>query len=159
MGSDAVDPPNSPSLARRPAREGSDIDVLTAMQSESYAINFPEQTFREALFRPWLGSGIRRGEVWIYTVGGETVGWLWMDLARPRRQAHIVHVQVATAAWGRGLGRRIVEDGIAQARAAGRTRVTLSVTKSNARAMALYRRLGFRVLEDQGDRQMMALEL
>ena len=154
-----MEEPHRLELARRPARQDIDMDLLTALQSESYAINFPEQTFREALFRPWLSSGIRRGEVWIYTLDGTMVGWLWLDLQRPRRQAHIVHVQVATANWGRGLGRWIVEDAIAQARAAGRSRMTLSVTKANARAMALYESLGFQVLEDQGDRQMMVLRL
>jgi len=33
------------------------------------------------------------------------------------------------------------------------------VTKSNARAMALYAHLGFSVSEDMGDRQTMLLEL
>jgi len=150
---------NSLRLVRRPAHEATDMDLLTAMQSESYAINFPEQTFREHLFKPWLGSGIHRGEVWIYALERQVVGWLWLDLRRPRRRAHIVHVQVATDHWGRGIGRHIVEDGIAQARDAGRKRVTLSVTKSNARAMALYAHLGFSVLDDQGDRQTMVLEL
>ncbi|MGC9360478.1 MAG: GNAT family N-acetyltransferase [Anaerolineae bacterium] len=150
---------NSLRLVRRPAREATDMDLLTAMQSESYAINFPEQVFSEHLFRPWLGSGIRRGEIWIYTLDGEVVGWLWLDLKRPRRSAHIVHVQVATEHWGRGIGRRIVEDGIAQARDAGRKKLTLTVTKSNARAMTLYAHLGFAVTGDLGDRQMMLLEL
>jgi len=135
------------------------MDLLTAMQSESYAINFPKYTFRTHLFRPWLGSGIHRGEVWVYTLDGEVVGWLWLELGRPRRRAHIVHVQVAKAHWGRGIGRRIVEDGIAQAKSAGRKKLTLTVTKSNARAMALYAHLGFSVLEDLGDRQTMVLEL
>ena len=137
-------------IVRRPACAATDMDLLTAMQSESYAINFPEQTFREHLFRPWLGSGIHRGEAWVYTLDGEVVGWLWLEL---------VHVQVATAHWGRGIGRRIVEDGVAQARSAGRRRLTLTVTKLNARAMALYAHLGFSVLEDLGDRQTMVLEL
>lgn len=150
---------NNLRLVRRPARAATDMDLLTAMQSESYAINFPEQTFRESLFRPWLGLGIRKGEIWVYTLDDEIVGWLWLDLRRPRRQAHIVHVQVATAYWGQGIGRRIVQDGIALARAAGRRRMTLSVTKSNARAMALYDHLGFSLLDDQGDRQTMVLEL
>lgn len=154
-----MEQPNSLCLTRRRAREDRDMDALTAMQSESYVINFPEQTFREALFRPWLSSGIRRGEVWVYALEGEMVGWLWLDLRRSRRQAHIVHVQVATPRWGCGLGRRIVEDAIEQARAAGCARMTLSVTKSNARAMALYAGLGFQLLEDQGDRQMMMLAL
>jgi len=150
---------NSLCLTRRPACKDADMDLLTAMQSESYTINFPEQTFHEWLFRPWLESGIRRGEVWVYTQGAEIVGWLWLDLKRPKRQAHIVHVQVATDLWGQGVGRQIMQDGIAQARAAGRTKMTLSVTKSNARAMALYASLGFTVLEDEGDRQMMVLAL
>jgi ribosomal protein S18 acetylase RimI-like enzyme len=150
---------NSLPLVRRPAREATDVDLLIAMQIESYAINFPEMTFREHFFRPWLSSGIHRREVWVYTLGDEVVGWLWLELKRPRRGAHIVHVQVATEHWGRGIGRRILEDSIAQARAAGRRHLTLTVTKSNARAMALYAHLGFSVSEDMGDRQTMLLEL
>ena len=45
------------------------------------------------------------------------------------------------------------------ARARGRRILTLMVTKSNDRAMALYRGLTFTVERDEGERQRMRLDL
>jgi ribosomal protein S18 acetylase RimI-like enzyme len=148
-------------MRRRPVRFWQDYEQLLAMQRLSWQINFPRHIFSEALFRGSLRDGARRGEVFVYEADQpeeEIVGWLWLDFSDPEI-VHIRHIQVEQAYWGRGLGRAILEDAIALCTAQGYRAITLNVTKSNARAMALYAHLGFVVEEDNQERQFMRLEL
>jgi RimJ/RimL family protein N-acetyltransferase len=71
----------------------------------------------------------------------------WCDLVRLDQEGHN-HVwrlgMGLLPAWrGRGVGRRLAEAAIAQAQARGAERIELEVFASNARAIALYERLGF----------------
>jgi len=145
-------------MKRRALGMRRDYETLLAMYRLSWGINFPGAEFHEPAFRNWLSSGALRDEVYVYELDGQVVGWLWLDLSN-QRTGHIVHVQVEKKRWGQGLGQEIVEDAIALCREAGRTALTLAVTKANARAMALYKSLGFAVVEDEAGRQRMRLEL
>jgi len=60
--------------------------------------------------------------------------------------AHL-HINVEAPWRGRGLGRRLIEAFLAQARAAGVVGVHLETTSQNVAACRLYERLGFRLLE------------
>lgn len=145
-------------MERRAANYRRDVERLLAMQRVSWEINFAGRGFRESSFRMSLRAGIGHGDVFVYEDAGEIVGWLWLD----RYDAgiiHIRHIQVARDHWGRGIGRRIMEDAIATAQDEGRSAVTLNVTKSNARAVHLYESLGFRVISDEGERQRMKLDV
>jgi len=145
-------------MKRRALDMRRDYETLLAMYRLSWEINFPGLEFHEPSFRSWLSSGALRDQVYVYELDGKVVGWLWLDLSN-RHTGHIVHIQVDKPYWGQGLGRAIVEDAIAMCRQAGRTALTLAVTKSNARAMALYKSLGFVPVEDKAGRQKMRLEL
>jgi len=151
-----VDHEAEASMKRRPLEMRRDYEALLAMYRLSWGINFPGAELHESAFRSWLSSGALRDEVYVYELDGQVVGWLWLDLSN-QRTGHIVHVQVEKAHWGQGLGREIVEDAIALCQEAGRTALTLAVTKANKRAMALYRSLGFAVVEDNAGRQRMRL--
>ena len=59
--------------------------------------------------------------------------------------AHL-HINVEAPWRGRGLGRRLIEAFLAQARAAGVVGVHLETTSQNVAACRLYERLGFRLL-------------
>jgi len=135
-----------------------DYDQLLAMQRQSFPINFPGRAFRPLSFDTALRSSVEYGEVYAYEVEGQLVGWLWLDWS-DFGVGHIRHIQVARAHWGQGYGRAIMEDAIRIVAEAGREAVTLNVTKSNKRAMALYTSLGFAVMEDYGDRQYMRLDI
>jgi ribosomal protein S18 acetylase RimI-like enzyme len=145
-------------MKRRAIDLGRDYGKLLAMYRRSWEINFAGSQFREPAFKSWIGSGALQDEIYVYELDGELVGWLWLDVTL-RRSAHIVHIQVEEDCWGQGLGRAIMEDAIALAVGAGRDVLTLAVTKSNARAMTLYRDLGFVVTEDDIERQRMKLDL
>ncbi|HEV7915168.1 MAG TPA: GNAT family N-acetyltransferase [Albitalea sp.] len=61
-----------------------------------------------------------------------------------RHIGHIVGMMVNAEARGHGIGRRLLEGCIARSRrVAGLEMLTLSVTSSNAAAVALYQRAGF----------------
>ena len=146
-------------LRRRPFEPNSDCAALVDAQRQSWEINFPDDYFSESILSASVRSAARRGEVFVYELEGAAVGWLWLDLGRPRASVHLRHVQVVEAHWGKGFGRRIMEDAMAIALARGGRTLTLNVTKSNARAMSLYESLGFEVEEDHGSRQKMRLAL
>ena len=58
--------------------------------------------------------------------------------------ASIRHLAVAPEAWGRGIGRALVETCLARAREAGVPEVVLHSTPAMTTAHGLYARLGFR---------------
>ena len=146
-------------MDRRPLDLDRDLNRVLSMQRRSWEINFPGQAFFEGAFVGSLRGGVRRGQLYAYESEGHLVGWLWLDLSIPRIGGHIRHIQVAEPYWGRGIGRAIVEDAIALCREKGCPELTLNVTKSNSRALALYTSLGFQLKQDDGDRQKMSLAL
>lgn len=153
--------PDSPysRLRRRYAVVVRDYAALLAMQKRSWEINFRGEAFHEETFRGSLQSSVDRDEVYVYELIGELVGWLWLDPKAYKGSAHIRHIQVRESHWGRAMGRGILEDAVSMCIGQGMRDLTLNVTKTNLRAMALYKHMGFVVDEDRGDRQRMRLEL
>lgn len=145
-------------MRRRPFSLTRDYAAVLALHRMSWPINFPGSPFSEPAFRGALAKGQQRGGIYVYEESGEVLAWLWLDY-NVMREVHVRQIQVGEAHWGRGIGRRIMRDAMAMATQHGCTAITLSVTKSNARAMALYASLGFAVTRDDGDRQRMRLEL
>ncbi len=144
-------------MQRRPFDYARDIECVVAMQHRSVEINFPGESFYEPAFRDSL-KRLRQDEIiWVYEDEGQVVGWIWLDLGQGRRRIHVRHLQVIEERWGQGIGRRILEEAIVFCREIERTEMTLNVTKSNARAMALYQSLGFQKVNDWGERQFMRL--
>ena len=72
---------------------------------------------------------------------GEPAGLL--KLARDPEEWEVIQIQLAPKLQGRGLGRQLLEEFLAEAKAAGKD-VVLNVLKANP-AKKLYERLGFRV--------------
>lgn len=84
---------------------------------------------------------------------GDPVGLL--KVARDGDAWTVIQIQLAAAVRGRGIGRTLLEQIIAEARAAGAT-LGLSVLKANP-ARALYERLGFVVIGESGHEYVMRL--
>jgi ribosomal-protein-alanine N-acetyltransferase len=71
-------------------------------------------------------------------IAGYAIGWFVSD------EFHIGNVAVARDRQGRGAGRQLVEYMLKEALARGSAIATLEVRVSNVKAIALYRRYGFR---------------
>lgn len=89
---------------------------------------------------------IERGDPgYVAVVDGEVVGWC--DITRLDRPIHAhrgaLGMGIVAAYRGRGLGRKLIDATVAQARKAGFVRIELLVHSDNARAIALYDKVGF----------------
>jgi ribosomal protein S18 acetylase RimI-like enzyme len=60
------------------------------------------------------------------------------------RKAYLDHLVVAPGSRGQGIGRALVEFAVAQARAAGASRIDLTANAQKQAGRALYRSVGFR---------------
>jgi [ribosomal protein S18]-alanine N-acetyltransferase len=115
-----------------------DLDAVVALESESFTNPWP----RETLVWELENSDVTRAYLLRDDSGVITafcVCWVIFD------ELHINTVAVAPAARRRGLAAALLRHVIADAVASGATRATLEVRASNAAALALYQRLGFRV--------------
>lgn len=87
--------------------------------------------------------------VLIAEAGGVPVGYLHMTPSAPpacvseRASIELKRLYVDASCQGAGLGSRLLEEGLAQARAAGARSVWLGVWEHNAGAQRLYARHGF----------------
>ncbi|WP_027166797.1 GNAT family protein [Mesorhizobium sp. WSM3224] len=89
---------------------------------------------------------IARGDPgFVAVVRGDVVGWC--DITRHDRPIHAhrgaLGMGIVHTYRGRGLGLRLIDATLTQARKAGFVRVELSVHSDNARAISLYDKVGF----------------
>jgi GNAT superfamily N-acetyltransferase len=104
---------------------------------------------REAMWRGLIAGGGRRRRVLVAGApGGAPRGFAAWSPTRdadgdPSATAELCAIYVHPDAWGGGLGRALVEHGIALARADGFERATLWVVRDNARARRFYERAGW----------------
>ncbi len=118
-------------LARVPWSEAEKQSFITQQfeaQHSHYQTHYPEAE--------WL----------VIERAGRPVGRLYIE--RWAAEDRIIDIALIPAARGAGLGRAILSDVVADAASTGRC-VGIHVEKTNP-AMTLYRRLGFRVVEDKG---------
>ena len=84
--------------------------------------------------------------VLVAEVEGRVIGFVTLSAGRHwsgETDASIGELVVAPEAEGRGVGAALVEAVVEHARAAGYARISVSTGAANARALRLYRRLGF----------------
>ncbi len=103
----------------------------------------------------------RRGAVWLADDGEGTPPFAYMFLTKVWSNelggdlVFIDELWVARERRSRGVGTALVEHGIATTK--GAVAFELEVTKTNARARALYQRLGFRPLRNASLRRMLSI--
>jgi len=78
----------------------------------------------------------------ISRVGDEPVGFVLLVPARDALEVR--YLGVAPAAWGRGIGTRLLADVLDHAVRSGVSRIELWVLSDNERAIAVYERAGWR---------------
>lgn len=76
--------------------------------------------------------------------GGSIVGYAGLRFVPP--EGDVQTMAVAESAWGRGIGRALLTELLAQAGARGVTHMFLEVRSDNPRAQDLYTRFGFEAI-------------
>ncbi len=92
-----------------------------------------------------IGSYVGRGRVFVAEEEGRVVGEYVLLETRPAT-AEIVNVAVAEDRQGHGVGRALVLDAIAQARASGCRTLEIGTGNAGIGQLALYQRCGFRIV-------------
>jgi ribosomal protein S18 acetylase RimI-like enzyme len=97
-------------------------------------------------FRSFVQDNISQGYAeFVALADGEVVGWC--DTLPKRLPIHrhvgVLGMGLLRAYRGQGIGRRLLQRTLDAARAAGLSRVELTVREDNAGALALYERFGF----------------
>ena len=126
----------------RPAT-AADAPFVRALYADVLATTFPPAAFEEPLRTALLDGqfAARRanhagGEDLVVEDDGDPVGHV--VLRRSADEVHVVDLAIAPARRGRGLGTAVLEHLAGEGRD-----VVLEVERTNGRAAALYRRLGF----------------
>ncbi len=112
-----------------------DVAEVAAIDEASFPQTRPaEEHIREELTRPWT-----RG--WVARKGSGVVGYLlsWHVVD----ELHILQVASAVLHRREGIGRGLVEEALAFSAVERVRLILLEVRRSNAAAIALYRKLGF----------------
>ncbi len=96
-------------------------------------------------FRTFVQDVIKQGHQLVALSEGEVVGWC--DV-RPKGRPIYAHSGVLGMGLlppfrGRGVGRRLIQRTLETARAAGLSRIELTVREDNKNAIALYEKVGF----------------
>jgi ribosomal-protein-alanine N-acetyltransferase len=120
--------------ALRPAA-AADVPAIAALESSTFPCPWSEGTFYRE-----LENDISTFKV--LTLGGRVIGYY--DLWICADEGHLLNVAVAGAERGRGYGKMMLRDVIAEAVRAECARIVLEVRASNAGAISLYAAFGFK---------------
>ena len=113
-----------------------DIDAVWALEQEL----FPEDAWPRRMFEAELSDDKTR-RFWVAEEHGAIIAYCGMMCVLPL--ADVQTIGVAGAFEGRGIGSRLLETLIAEARDRGANDVLLEVRADNPRAQQLYLRFGF----------------
>lgn len=113
-----------------------DLPEVHAIESEAY-----EFGWTRGIFHDCMTAG---HECWLLERGGEIVAYA--VLAAWAEEAHLLNICVAPAWQGTGCAQRLLRRMLEVARWHDAARVLLEVRPSNAPALHIYRRFGFRVI-------------
>ena len=119
-------------VSLRPMR-ASDLDAVMAVESRAYP--YP---WTYGIFQDCIQAGY---SMWLHERQGALVGYGVLSVAAG--EAHILNLCTAPGCEGQGLGQRMLQVLLQEARAQRAQRVFLEVRPSNPRAFALYERNGF----------------
>ena len=113
-----------------------DLDEVLAIETASFPRPWNREHFLDELRSPFaFPLSARDGE-------GRLLGFICLRALLD--EGHILDVAVLPELRGLGIGRLLVERGLAECRSRGASVVGLEVRASNSAAITLYQRLGFR---------------
>lgn len=138
-------------LSRRAATQA-DLPFLLALRSESMGPHLAAAGM-DCSQEAQLARVLHHFDCAQILLGDDTpIGLL--KLQREPGEWRVLQLQLSEAVRGQGLGRRVLQDVLAEARRSG-VKVTLTVLKANP-AKGLYERLGFSVVGEDGHEFHMA---
>lgn len=113
-----------------------DVHAVAEIEHEAFTTPWKAETFEGLIGRDGMELLVMEGS------GGVVMGYavLWCILD----QGELANIAVRPEDRGRGLGARLLEEVLAVCRAHGVASLYLEVRASNAAAIALYERFGFR---------------
>ncbi len=111
-----------------------DLDEVVRVEADVYTHPWTKGNFADA-----LAAG---NHAWVVREDGELVAYCIVMMAPD--DAHLLNISVAARAQHRGVGRELLEWVAEQARAMSVPSVLLEVRVSNARALQMYERAGYR---------------
>ena len=123
----------------RRMRDG-DLAEVRAIETLSFTNPWSETTFRGEI----QNTSISFPLVVVRKPGDEVVGYIIFWLIR--EDVPVNNIAIHPDFRGRGLGEALMRHVIEKVRARGATFMTLEVRRSNAGAVALYKKLGFEIL-------------
>ena len=121
-----------PLLDIRPMRD-EDLEAVIGIELQVY--DFP---WTLGIFRDCLRAGYC---CWVLTLGERVVGYGVTMVAV--QECHLLNLCIHPGWQGQGLGHKLIQHLLKLARQSGAESAFLEVRESNAKARALYRRLGF----------------
>jgi ribosomal protein S18 acetylase RimI-like enzyme len=143
----------APVSIRRSLRDG-DGDAIVALHDRVYRAEYERNdafvaavaaAVDRAVVAGWPRAG---GAVWLVELEGVVAGSVALT-DEGDRVGHVRWVVFAPELRGRGLGRKLVAELIAEARSAGMARLQLDTFSALKAAAHLYRSVGFRVLDER----------
>lgn len=134
--------PALPALTSRPVAECTAAEVAAALGRAFAGYIVPLNFTAEAYERRFRAEDLDPYVSRVYEKEGAPAGV--MLIARRGWSSRIAAMGLAPELRGGGLGRRVLGETIAEARARGERRMVLEVIEGNAPAVALYTKLGFR---------------
>lgn len=122
------------------------VERITTTADLDAVLEIEEASFNNPTTREWYERELERPEVcFIYVLRApESPTAAFCAFWRVADQAHINNLAVRPELRQRGLGSRLLEAVIAEARKLGAAALTLEVRRSNVAAQRLYLRAGFR---------------
>ncbi|HEY3568239.1 MAG TPA: GNAT family N-acetyltransferase [Thermoanaerobaculia bacterium] len=128
-------------LSSRPVAEHTSAEVAEALTRSFEGYVVPLRFTPQAYERRFRGEDLDPYASRVYERDGEPAGVVL--IARRGWTCRVAAMGLAPDLRGGGLGRRVMETAIAEARARGDRTMLLEVIEGNAPAVALYKKLGF----------------
>ncbi|MCA0969196.1 GNAT family N-acetyltransferase [Halobacillus litoralis] len=104
-------------------------------------------------FFAYDGNGLPVGAAWYRLFPEEEKGYGFIDEETPE-----LGIAITDTARGKGLGEALMKRLIQAAQEEGRPALSLSVDSANEKALALYKKLGFIVVDDSGSSWTMKID-
>ncbi len=138
--------PTSPDPSITTFRVGTDESAWLQLNSLAFA-HHPEQgrltlaDLENRMAEPWFSA---KNFLVMHNADGDLVGFNWLKVEPENPQTgEIYAIGVHPGSAGKGIGRRLMNAGLARLESIGATTTTLYVEADNVPAVALYRSLGF----------------